>query len=935
VRPPPRCAERFRPVRRLAEGGFGAVWLATQVELGREVALKLLHPRVLEDEVARQRFGNEALISAKLSDPHIVRVVDHGVDDDVPWIAFELIEGESLRARIARGRLPWREACRITDQIARALECAHAAGVLHRDIKPDNVLEFARDHWKVADFGVAKWAGSQTLTESGVVLGTPAYLSPVQLRTGVAGPESDLYALAITLYEMLAGQPPFSGDVPLQVLERQLTQPPPPLPAGVEVPAPLQRLLERALAKRREERYDSVPEFRRALAPLLDDRPPAAPGSRPRRATGRAGPVPAHGPRRTSTRVAIGSGLALLALGAILAMRGLRIPDPETPVPTKVASTRVEIPLRVRAFHRVAMDDRVLVRIAREPAVPLRIEIGVGSPVQWSMAASMRASEPACVIEGLRPDTRYFVRASAAGHAGGLEPYPVRTLARVSPGDLRRQADSIRQMSEFVGFDFGDHEHPDVRLVPDIEAALRAVPVDKPEVAAALARWGAPLCSMRIGRAVDAWRGKPVDPVQRRDLVSALLACGHPRAVARLLEALRATSDDGERAELLVRADQYGAVVPFDDLVDLLPRDWPEYALSSLAAALRRSNPDRARAYFLSRLSAPGADERQLHAALLALRGSGPDLSKDVAAILRRPATEAAATVAEKLVRQRPSPALCDLLAGVPSPVPQLQRALVQCGCASGRDLISRWSADPDAWSRCQGLRGEAACGNHAVVARGLTAEHAEVRETAAWLLEHHRVRAQAFALERAARGRDPRGVALQALARLQPDRAAPILRTAVAPPPGGDRNAWMRAVLAAGAAIELDAPSATADAAALAGHPRAPPAASRALRALLASPAPHLRPRILVSLASVPLLPTGVELRSGMVRCIELHDLTEDRSPPRDREAYAVAEAGCYTYPLSNERAWIVAREDAELQFSRSLQCGEQPIMIVVWEPR
>ena len=179
---PPDCARLFQPVRRLAEGGFGTVWLAEQLELKRPAAVKLLTAGAGADPHAFQRFVNEARVTSTLLHPAIVRVYDHGADPGHPWIAYEYVNGPSLRSRLAAGPLPWRNAALAGAQVAAALATAHAAGVLHRDIKPENVLVGEAGQHKVADFGLARYAGDGVKTQAGLIMGTPAYLAPEVIR---------------------------------------------------------------------------------------------------------------------------------------------------------------------------------------------------------------------------------------------------------------------------------------------------------------------------------------------------------------------------------------------------------------------------------------------------------------------------------------------------------------------------------------------------------------------------------------------------------------------------------------------------------------------------------------------------------------------------------------------------------------------------------
>ncbi len=277
-------AGRFRVERPLGRGGSGRVYLATQLSIGREVALKLLHPDHARDRVQVRRFYREARAATRLGSEHVVRIIDFGVDDETrtPFIAMEYLEGETLRERIARGPVAPKEAARIGAAIARALGEAAAAGIVHRDLKPANVMCVAgRDGptVKVMDFGVAKdLAGgdTDTLTLQGVALGTPAYMAPEQVSGGDVGPRTDLYALGCVLFEMVTGAPLFASDARAELYVDHLLKPAPPLPAKVgdaQVPAALLTLVGRLLAKAPEERPGSAEEVAERLAAIAEERP--------------------------------------------------------------------------------------------------------------------------------------------------------------------------------------------------------------------------------------------------------------------------------------------------------------------------------------------------------------------------------------------------------------------------------------------------------------------------------------------------------------------------------------------------------------------------------------------------------------------------------------------------------------------------------------
>ena len=248
---PRDCARRYRAVRLLGSGGFGKVIEAIQLSLERRVVVKLLHAETLGDAEQVARFENEARVTALLRHPNIVTLLDHGAEAGAPWIVYEFIDGQDLRALLAAGRLPLDLARLAVSQVCAALEEAHGRGILHRDIKPENVLRTAEGLCKVADFGLAKWGGAGSVkTRVGLLLGTPAYLSPEQIQGRAATAASDLYAVGVLLYELLTGRLPFEADSPLAMLEKHLTETAlPPSAWRRELPASLDSLAMRLLQK--------------------------------------------------------------------------------------------------------------------------------------------------------------------------------------------------------------------------------------------------------------------------------------------------------------------------------------------------------------------------------------------------------------------------------------------------------------------------------------------------------------------------------------------------------------------------------------------------------------------------------------------------------------------------------------------------------------
>ncbi|MFH1531759.1 MAG: protein kinase [Pseudomonadota bacterium] len=262
------------------KGGMGVVYVAEQTMLGRDVALKVLRRDIVQDESVVKRFMREAKAIASLKNPHTVTLYDFGIfDQGLLYYTMELLEGRPLSQLIKdNGPLSYELAVQILLQACESLEEAHDREILHRDLKPDNLfISDARgQEWvTVLDFGIAKLIGDdrhETITQTGMICGTPAYLSPEQAMGVPAVKASDLYSLGIVLYEMLAGEPPFRDTTPMKVLLRHLNEQPQPVAMKnpeVEIPESLDRFLKKALAKEPKNRYQTVSEFRDGLLRCL------------------------------------------------------------------------------------------------------------------------------------------------------------------------------------------------------------------------------------------------------------------------------------------------------------------------------------------------------------------------------------------------------------------------------------------------------------------------------------------------------------------------------------------------------------------------------------------------------------------------------------------------------------------------------------------
>jgi serine/threonine protein kinase len=296
-------------LEQIGKGGMATVYKAHQASLGRNVAVKVLHPSVAGEEEFVNRFRQEARAVATLRNVHIVQVHDFGIEDRLYYMVMEYIEGVTLKARLqelkeAGQLMPLEEVCRLIGQVSEALDYAHSRGMIHRDVKPSNILLTLEDDAVLSDFGLAKMVEGTSLTKTGIT-GTPEYMSPEQAEGREMDARTDIYSLGIVLYEMLTGQAPFSADTPLAVLIKHI-QAPLPLPrrANPDVPPAVERVVLKVMAKNPKTRYARAGQMAQALSRALEASPPVRPSPAPSkpRLVPKPGQASSSSPRATPSQ---------------------------------------------------------------------------------------------------------------------------------------------------------------------------------------------------------------------------------------------------------------------------------------------------------------------------------------------------------------------------------------------------------------------------------------------------------------------------------------------------------------------------------------------------------------------------------------------------------------------------------------------------------
>ncbi|RJQ53266.1 MAG: Stk1 family PASTA domain-containing Ser/Thr kinase [Actinobacteria bacterium] len=342
-------ADRYQVTEKIGGGGMAEVYKAADSVLGRTVAVKVLHPQFARDENFVARFRQEAQAAANLSHPNIVNIYDWGQQDSTYYIIMEFVEGKNLKEIInAQGPLSPKKTMDVTKQVASALDFAHRRNVIHRDIKPHNIIITPQGEVKVMDFGIARAGADTSLTQTGSILGTAQYISPEQAQGRAVGAGTDIYSLGVVMYEMLTGDPPFTGENPVSVAVKQVNdEPVAPTRINPAIPRELEAIVLRAMAKRPEDRYPTAEDMREDIERLEEGAPTeamaAAAGATTVMApispppTSRAAAKPPTG-KKTWPWVLAALGVMLLAALAIWAVSAFVVPQTIT-VPNVVGRT--------------------------------------------------------------------------------------------------------------------------------------------------------------------------------------------------------------------------------------------------------------------------------------------------------------------------------------------------------------------------------------------------------------------------------------------------------------------------------------------------------------------------------------------------------------------------------------------------------------------
>lgn len=443
---------RYEVLERIGTGGMSLVYRARDITLNRLVAVKILKHQWAEDDEVVRRFDQEARAAASLVNRHIVQVYDVGRDEpDIHYMVMELVAGETLRAKIDReSPLDPKVAMDIADQVAQGLEVAHARKLVHRDIKPQNVLLTPEGEVKVTDFGIAYAATTGTLVNTGSLLGTVQYLSPEQARGKLIGPQSDLYSLGIVMFEMLTGKLPFESDSAIGVAIKHLQDEPPRIDAlRPEVPAQVSDVVERALSKDPAERYQSAHALRQDIGRFLHPEKPVSealppvlrPNEAPTRRTSRPAAEEDDQPKRRKWlpwAIAAAIVLVLFGGGAYAFHRWLNPPIETVPDVRGQTANRARVVLHQHQLVAVVRGHAFSSKVKKGSVVKENPSPGTQLKSGQSVVLILSSGPSSNVVPGLHKQDVYVAKAALKKLGFKVK---TRTIAASLPqGEVVRQS---------------------------------------------------------------------------------------------------------------------------------------------------------------------------------------------------------------------------------------------------------------------------------------------------------------------------------------------------------------------------------------------------------------------------------------------------------------------------------------------------------------
>ncbi len=451
--------QRYKILEKIGSGGMANVYKGEDSVLNRVVAIKILHEQFSSDQSFIARFKQEAQSAANLTHPNVVSIFDWGKEDNSHYIVMEYLKGQNLKDYISdAGHLTWQETIDIGSKVSNALGFAHKNDVIHRDIKPHNIVLTRDGSVKVTDFGIAR-AGASTMTQTGAILGTAHYISPEQAKGQTADARSDLYSLGIVMYEMLAGQPPYGGDNPVGIAMKHVQEPVPSITdVNPNVPDSLVSIINKALAKEPEERYQAASDLKQDLDAAMKGLPVRADvgseqqtviikpktNNTPRRAQ-RSKPKPA--PKTAQKRklwpvFALFSAIALIAIGWAIMSTG--------------ATNRIEVPdvtgMKLEKAKEVLKKEKLAIKIeSREYSESVKKGLIIEQSPESGALLEENGSVKVIISKGIETATVPSLYGKTRGEAESALASEGLELGEVSYKESDGEAGIVVSQSEKVG----------------------------------------------------------------------------------------------------------------------------------------------------------------------------------------------------------------------------------------------------------------------------------------------------------------------------------------------------------------------------------------------------------------------------------------------------------------------------------------------------